>query len=395
MSRLGIWLIVALVLAACLRPASTPPTSPPASSTTLTIPLDSPAVPPAGSAAPAGSEAPAGDVDPNPTPSLEPTPTPVPTNPPSQAPEYPVSLFPLAGPINTSQAEISAMDWHQDTLILVPQYPSRFSDSDQGALFALDKTEILAFLSGESLAPLEPRRVPLVAPGLVERIPGFEGFEAIAFENDRVYMTIEARQGQMVGYLVTGYADPDLGWISLDATSLTPIQPQTTIPNLSDEALVIFGNRLVTLYEANGVAVNPAPVAHLFDASSQPRDQLSFPNIEFRLTDATRVDDSGRFWAINTFYTGDTSLSAGLDPLALEFGEGATHSQTEVVERLVEFQFSEQGIVLADTPPVQLQLSDLNQTRNWEAIARLDEAGFLLATDEFPETLFAFVPYPP
>jgi len=237
--------------------------------------------------------------------------------------------------------------------------------------------------------------VPLVAPGLVERIPGFEGFEAIAFEGDRVYMTIEARQGQMVGYLVTGYADPDLGWISLDATSLTPIQPQTAISNLSDEALVIFGNRLVTLYEANGAAVNPAPVAHLFDASTQPRDQLSFPNIEFRLTDATRVDDSGRFWAINTFYTGDTSLTAGLDPLALEFGEGATHSQTEVVERLVEFQFSEQGIVLAGTPPVQLQLSDLNQTRNWEAIARLDQAGFLLATDEFPETLFAFVPYLP
>jgi hypothetical protein len=287
------------------------------------------------------------------------------------------------------------MDWHQDTLVLVPQYPSRFSDQDQGALFALDKADILAFLSGDSLTPLEPRSVPLVAPGLVERIPGFEGFEAIAFEGDRVYMTIEARQGRMTGYLVAGYADPALGWISLDAASLTPIQPQTSISNLSDESLVIFGTRLVTLYEANGAEVNPDPAAHLFNASAQPRDQISFPNIEFRLTDATSVDDSGRFWAINTFYTGDTSLATDLDPLALEFGEGATHSQTDVVERLVELQFSEQGIVLAGTPPMQLQLSDLSQTRNWEAIARLDDAGFLLATDEFPETLFAFVPLAP
>jgi hypothetical protein len=310
-------------------------------------------------------------------------------------PEYPVHLLPLAAPLNSPQAEISAMDWHEDTLILVPQYPQRFSDSNQGALFTLDKADILSFLNGETASPLEPRTVPLVAPGLVERIPGFEGFEAIAFSGDRVYMTIESRPSQMLGYLVTGYADPDLGWISLDASSLTPIQPQTGISNLSDEALVIFGNRLITIYEANGTAVNPAPVAHLFDASLQPRDQLSFPNIEYRLTDTTRVDDNGRFWAINTFYTGDTSLYPSLDPLAVEFGEGATHSQGEVVERLLEFQFSEQGIVLADTPPIQLELTDTQHTRNWEAIVRLDDLGFIIATDEFPETLLAFVPLQP
>jgi hypothetical protein len=34
---------------------------------------------------------------------------------------------------------------------------------------------------------------------------------------------------------------------------------------------------------------------------------------------------------------------------------------------------------------------DGQYARNWEAIARLDDVGFLLATDKYPETIFAFV----
>jgi hypothetical protein len=64
------------------------------------------------------------------------------------------------------------------------------------------------------------------------------------------------------------------------------------------------------------------------------------------------------------------------------------------VERLVEFQFSEAGIVFSDHPPIQLALQDRQTSRNWEAIARLDEMGFLLATDRHPATILAFVPYP-
>jgi hypothetical protein len=32
--------------------------------------------------------------------------------------------------------------------------------------------------------------------------------------------------------------------------------------------------------------------------------------------------------------------------------------------------------------------------RNWEGIVRLDERGFLLMTDEDPDTILAFVPRP-
>ncbi len=309
--------------------------------------------------------------------------------------EVPIITLPLDGPIDDSQAEISGMDWYEDKLVLLPQYPERFGEGDAGAVFVLEKDDILAYLAGESSDPLQPRPIPFISSGLANRIAGYEGFEAIAFAGDRVYLTVESSPQGMLGYLVAGYVGGDLEFISLEAGSRLPIQPQTDIANFSDEAIVIFGNRLVTVYEANGRLVNASPVVHLFDASPQARDMLPFTNIEYRLTDATRIDDFGRFWMPNTFFIGDIQLMTLDDPIADQYGKGVTHSQVIIVERLLEFQFSEQGIVRSDSSPILLQLAEDGMTRNWEAIARLDDMGFLIATDEHPETILAFVAAPP
>lgn len=307
--------------------------------------------------------------------------------------ESPIIAIPLAGPAAQANAEISGMAWSGDTLVLLPQYPERFGEED-GAVFTIPKAEILAFLDGSSTQPITPRLIPFFAPGLQQKIKGFEGFEAIAFDGARVCMTIEASPGTMIGYLVCGEVSPELAEIRLDTNTLAEIPPQAALENMSDETLLIAGERLATIYEANGANVNAAPVAHLFDFNLQAQGTISFPNIEYRITDATPPDASGRFWAINYFFTGDTKLKPAADPLAARFGEGVTHAQTLSVERLVEFQFTESGIALADTPPIALELLANGDERNWEALARLDQRGFLLATDKFPETILAFVVYP-
>lgn len=110
------------------------------------------------------------------------------------------------------------------------------------------------------------REIPLVAPG-VKDIAGFEGFESIAFAGNRVFLTIETKPGAMLAYVVSGTIQPDLSELRLDVAHRTAIPPQAVISNLSDEALLVAGKRIVTLYEANGAAVNPSPVAHLFDFS--------------------------------------------------------------------------------------------------------------------------------
>ena len=246
-------------------------------------------------------------------------------------------------------------------------------------------------LKGIHQIPLQPQEIPFKTHNIENRIVGYEGFEAIAFQGNRAYLTIEASPNGMMGYVVSGKINSDLSEFHLDPSKIIDIPPQSEISNMSDESLLVFGDRMITFYEANGANINQSPQVHTFDSALQSRGTLAFPNIEYRITDVTSPDESGRFWAINYFYPGDQKLQPAEDSLAIQFGQGPTHNQNTTVERLVEFQFSYEGILLTDTSPIQLQLVNDQNARNWEAIARLEDLGFLLATDKYPETIFAFV----
>jgi hypothetical protein len=307
--------------------------------------------------------------------------------------EVPVTLIPLNGPIIWPAAELSGLAWYGDTLILLPQYPARFGQGG-GVLFALHKNEIMDYLSGRISAPLKPQEIPLVTGGIEEMVWLFEGFEAIAFSGEQVFMSIEARNLLgMKGYLISGRIAPDLSEVRLDPSSLTTNKPQMNLGNKSDEALFIAGNEVLTLYEANG-ALNADPHATRFDLSLQPQGEIPFSPLEYRVTDATSPDADGRFWVLNVYYYGERALKPYTDLLAVQYGEGATHARSTSVERLVELQYNSDGITLTETPPIQLQLALKSGTRNWEGLARLDVLGFLVVTDKYPGTLLGFVSYP-
>lgn len=303
--------------------------------------------------------------------------------------EYPVTTIPLAGPLANADAEISGLAWYGDTLILLPQYPTF---AGKGSfLYALPKSALLDYLDGRSPEPLTPQAISFTAVGLATKIPGFQGYEAIAFVGDKVYLTVEAdgRNGPM-GYLVQGTIAPDLSQITLNAATLVEILPQTARGNTSDETLLVNDDTLVTLYEVNGAALNEQPAAHLFTLDGAATGTVPIAALEYRVTDATAVDGNGRFWVINYFYPGDTDLRPQTDPLGEQFGLGATHQQHEQVERLVELQLGAEAITLTGAPPIQLQLPD-GEARNWEGLVCLDTRGFLLATDKFPTTILGFV----
>ncbi len=330
-------------------------------------------------------------VPPTPTPKPSPTMTAVPQATAVPHPtEYPVTTIPLAGPLADADAEISGLAWYGDTLILLPQYPS-FAGGGS-FLYALPKSVLLDYLDGRSTTALTPQAIPFTATGLATQIAGFQGYEAIAFQGDDVYLTVEAdgRNGPM-GYLVHGTIAPDLSQITIHTDEIVEIAPQTGRSNTSDEALLVYGDELVTLYEVNGADLNEAPVAHRFALDLAEAGTLPLARIEYRVTDATAVDGNGRFWVINYFFPGDVDLRPQTDPIAGQFGQGATHLQRDQVERLLELQFTDDGIQPSGAPPILLQLPD-DDARNWEGLVRLDERGFLLATDKFPTTILAFVP---
>ncbi len=216
-------------------------------------------------------------------------------------------------------------------MILLPQYPDFDGDSH---LYTLPKADIEAYLATLDPEPLIPQPIPFINSGIVSLIDGFQGFEAIAFAGDHVYLTVEAELTEgMRGYLVAGQMIPGLREVVLEVV-ISEILPQTK----------------------HGVKVNEAPIAHCFGSDLKAQEPLPFLNIEYRVTDATSVDSNGRFWVINFYDPRDKNLQTDSDALADCFGWGASHSTYNQVERLVELQITNDGIGLTDTPPVFLQL---------------------------------------
>ncbi len=306
--------------------------------------------------------------------------------------EQPIRVIPLGAPLNTPRAEISGLAWHTDQLILLPQYPDRF-----GGLFAVSRRDILDFLDGRNPGPLAPRLIPLDEDGMAAWVSGFEGYEAIAFIGDRMFVTIEAHRGlpglgAMVGYIASGDIAADGRTARLNAASRVEIPAQAALDNTADEAMTTLDGRLITFYEANGANVNPRAVAHVFDAALGAGALLTMTALEYRLTDATPARADGRFWVINYLFPGDRDkLRPAPDALAARFGRGPIHATCPQVERLVELQAVDGRIGPTDTPPIQLALMNCQTARNWEGLAELPERGFLLATDQYPDTILAFV----
>jgi len=318
---------------------------------------------------------------------------------PVTATEQVVQIIPLVGDITQPWAEVSGLAWYRDFLIILPQYPDRFATADSqasGYIFSVPKATILAYLDEHAGASIEPRAIPCDVPELQDRIPHFDGFEAIAFRGERAYFTIESRgENENRAYLVAGSMAPDLSRLTLDASSLKPIPMQMNILNMSHEALLVVDDGVLAIQEANGANVNPIPVAQLFDFELEHHRAMPFPTIEYRVTDATTLDPSGKFWVLNYFFPKEHDLlHPAEDQWCAEHGVGPTHAKCPTVERLVEFQYTTSGVERTGTPPIPLQLVDHKICRNWEGLVRLNDRGFLLMTDRYPETILGFVAQP-
>lgn len=307
--------------------------------------------------------------------------------------EVKITTIPLPEPLDNRNAQISGMDWYGDFLIILPQ----FTDfAGERTLYAISRGDLLAYLENPTRERLEIISIPINDAQIEATLPGFEGYESIAFSGNRVFLTIESSiHRNMEGYLVSGEIAPDLSGIALDESRLQQIDLPVQLFNSADEAMLVAGDSVVTFFEANGTKINVDPVARVFDFNLNPAGTLPFPNIEYRVTDATRLDENNNFWVTNQYSFASFWIHPDQDAIADTYGKGCTHTHYLAVERLVEMHYDPQtGISLTGAPPIQIQLAGDIRFRNWEAIARLDDLGFLVATDKYPGTVLAFVPYP-
>jgi hypothetical protein len=288
------------------------------------------------------------------------------------------------------------MAWYGDLLLILPQYPGDFiSSQGTAALFAVPKIDILNYLDGTVQTPLEFTRIPLYNSQVAAQVPGYEGFEALAVDGDQVFLTIEANnRGAMQAYLIQGAFLKEENSIALEPDTLTQIPAPVQIFNSAYETLILADGQAVALFEANGVVLNPGPVAFAKDDQSPEFTPLELPNIEFRLTDATDLDTEGNFWVMNVFMPIEFWFYTISDPIADQYGQGSTHTINNHVERLLELKYNDGHISLSGEPPIYIELNDDAHSRNWEAVVRLDDLGFLAMTDTYPGTMLGFIPFP-
>jgi len=323
--------------------------------------------------------------------------------------EVAVQPLALAGPAADRLAEFSSLTRYGADFILLPQYPGRFGDPaapvvedattrGEGQLFAVAEEEVLGRINGQSAEPLTPRPVAFTAPATVTGLPGFEGFEAIAFLDDQVFLTVETQDAERTrGFVVSGSFEVDeadhVTAIHLDERDPVEVPLPANLDNMSLESLLATPSGLLTFFEANGAKVNPRPMDQRLGFDLSLKDQLPFPTVEYRITDVTELDAGGCFWAINYRFPGDdATLPPADDAIAARWGRGPSHARFTQVERLVPFCYADGRLSLQDREPIQLQLVDAETSRNWEGIERVRDYGFLIVTDKFPSTELAFVP---
>ena len=291
----------------------------------------------------------------------------------------PIQEIDLEGIITNPKQEISGMDWYNDNLFLLPENLG-------GYLFMVKKNEIQKQLSLKK-GSIKPIKTMFNTPDYSKSIPGFDGFEAIAFYENSIYVTIEADEnGEMVGYIAWGNIDPISYEITILEKNIQKISTPIQIDNLSYESIIRHENNLLLLYEANGSSLRKDPYQLLISLNDFSSKKIKGPNIEYRITDATKVRKN-KFWAINYYWPGDKkNLKPSLDKLS----KNKKTNSDQTIERLVEFKIKRNGISLTRKKPINLILEEGN-SRNWEAIVRFGESGFLIATDKYPRMILAYI----
>ena len=293
----------------------------------------------------------------------------------------------LSGLITDGNQEISGMDWYQDRLFLLPENLGGF-------LFVIPKIEILNSIKSNEKMSITPKQTRFISPDYENLINGFDGFEAIAFNGNKVFISIEAEHnGKMNSYIVWGEINPSTLEIKIEQDHLKWVDTPIQIDNFSFESLLMYDDDILMIYEANGLNLQQDVQQVVFSPSSGKISFMDFTNIEYRITDVTQIDKNNKFWSINYFWPGDEKLlTPGRDNILNNFKQGRSHSKSSQVERLIEFEIKTNGISICDTEPIQLVLES-DVSRNWEALARLDNKGLLIATDKYPKMILGYVAF--
>jgi len=301
-----------------------------------------------------------------------------------QAAAEPVAVkpLPLVEHAAASYHEYSGLDWWGDYLVLLPEDPD--------ALTLLRRDDLAKAIASDDPQPLRDSALPIAEPDRFRDTPCFDGLEAIAIRGNDVWVVTENRcVCEMSAYLLHGKIDPERHLLEWDDRGPVEVPMTHQRCNMGRESLLLTPESILVFEESNGANLIAHPTAAAYSLRLERREPIALPAVEYRVTDATALDSKNRFWMINYLWPPERRL---LDPAVDAFDPDATEpvARATKVERLLEFELTDEGIVPTLATPVDLGPEGA-PARNWEGLVRWDEHSFLILTDEHPETMLGYV----
>ena len=299
------------------------------------------------------------------------------------ATKKPIREILLAGEITNPDNEISGMDWYKEQLYLLPE-----NATDH--LFIISKIQIKEYLLSNNPKAIIPKKIKLISPNYQSLIKGFDGFEAIAFTDNKVILSIEVKtkENNMTGYIAWGTCNSSTNELYFEKQSLKEVTTPIQIKNMAFESIVVHKNNAILLYEANGINLQKNVEHSKISLDDYSLSKIDGFNIEYRITDATTLDSDNRFWCINYFWPGEKDkLKPGKD-IYLE--KNSSNHSLESIERIIELKIKDEMISMSGAEPIQL-FSNSDASRNWEGIVRYGKDSFLIVTDKYPRMILGLV----
>lgn len=291
----------------------------------------------------------------------------------------------LVGDILDPNNEISGMDWYKESLFLLPENINNY-------IFMIPRKRIQKYLLSKKNFPIHPKKISFSAPNYKNLIKGFEGFEAIAFFKNQVFILIETNfNNHMSSYLAWGIIDPNTYQIYIKDENLIKIDTPIQINNMAYESIIIKDKMAILLYEANGVNLQKNVHHRIFSLDNYSVSKIKGFNLEYRITDATKLDLHNKFWCINYFWPGENNKLKPENVFKIKDSQKIkVNKKLKTVEQLVECEVINDSIIRSKREPIQLKLEN-GTSRNWEGLVRYEKDSFLIVTDKYPRMILGFI----
>ncbi len=302
---------------------------------------------------------------------------------------FDIKLSELASDRN---AEYSSLCWYGEDLILLPQYPSYFrSKLDQDIIFMISKEKLSRAIKNKGKRVVEPETIQLINNETYKLVPGYEGFEGICYDGEFFYLTVEYNSKSNKGVLVKAKMSEDGKQLEILNNQHLILDLPAQVFNASYESIFVYEDHIYLIYEANGIMVNQRPLVKKISKDFETVTDLKFDHIEYRITDVTSFDETGRGWAINYFWPGDAEHYKPVESTINSKFADANNLESGI-ERIIPLIITDNQVKYDRTrSPIYIKKTPRSESYNWEGIVKYGSNSFLLATDKFPHTVLRFL----